>query len=325
MNGPPGAMSQFRAALRHVVRRAPQVRPLWGATPLELMSLDGEPPRFEDARPVEDATVCAHQVPGAPTARIAAFLDGVQHSEVVAWEGPAPVVVGCVAASIRVRSARRLAGWGAPIVRRHLYVPFAYASLGPWQEMLSEDLLTDTSASTPGAPALVPHPVLLLERARLAVQRRRERVEHEMAHRWCAAESRPLLVDGSISGSETLATAACAVGVIKSHRTLYVDSSAPGVVLGLAYAQRSSVIRIAPHGRSAVLSWYLRLRPPGARGALWGLVRVEVAETSDVDARADEVSRWLLAERVPLSCPDPRWDALVYGIRNTEEFLRALT
>ncbi len=37
---------------------------------------------------------------------------------------------------------------------------------------------------------------------------------------------------------------------------------------------------------------------------------------------ADQLSRWLLAERSPLSAPDPRWDRLLYGIRAVEQYLR---
>ena len=64
---------------------------------------------------------------------------------------------------------------------------------------------------------------------------------------------------------------------------------------------------------------------PAARDPLWGLVRVEVAVDGATPERADLVSRWLLAERSPVSLPDPRWGAMAYGIRLTEEYLRAVT
>ena len=41
-------------------------------------------------------------------------------------------------------------------------------------------------------------------------------------------------------------------------------------------------------------------------------------------ARANEVSRWVLAEALPLALPDGRWDKMAYGIRDCEEFLRAI-
>jgi hypothetical protein len=70
------------------------------------------------------------------------------------------------------------------------------------------------------------------------------------------------------------------------------------------------------------LSWYLRLRDPNGRDPLWGLLRIEVPE-ADAE-RVDLVSRWVLAEAAPLALPDPRWDTLVYGVRDCEEYLRAV-
>ena len=48
-----------------------------------------------------------------------------------------------------------------------------------------------------------------------------------------------------------------------------------------------------------------------------------IVDKAKITARADEVSRWLLAESSPLAAPDPRWDRMAYGIRSAEEFLRA--
>jgi hypothetical protein len=113
--------------------------------------------------------------------------------------------------------------------------------------------------------------------------------------------------------------------VVKSHRTLYVTGSALDVVLALRRGERSSVLRIAPRGRTAVHSWYLRQRDPEGHDALWGLIRVEVsAEHPNPRERADEVSRWLLAETTPLAIPDPRWDKMAYGVRSCEEYIRAV-
>jgi hypothetical protein len=50
-----------------------------------------------------------------------------------------------------------------------------------------------------------------------------------------------------------------------------------------------------------------------------------VTEREALSERADELSRWLLAESSPLAAPDPRWDRMAYGIRSAEEFLRATT
>jgi hypothetical protein len=63
---------------------------------------------------------------------------------------------------------------------------------------------------------------------------------------------------------------------------------------------------------------------------MWGLLRVEMAfpeggyAQKDIADRANLISRWILAELMPLSLPDGRWDKMVYGIRDCEEFLRSL-
>jgi hypothetical protein len=117
---------------------------------------------------------------------------------------------------------------------------------------------------------------------------------------------------------------------VKSHRTLYAEGAALQTILGLGRRERSSAFRITSPRRITVASWYLRLRDPVGHDPMWGLVRVEIAhpETPELHAigdRADEVSRWILAEASPLALPDARWDKMVYGIRDCEEFLRAVS
>jgi hypothetical protein len=60
-------------------------------------------------------------------------------------------------------------------------------------------------------------------------------------------------------------------------------------------------------------------------------VRVEAADPEtfaesleQLTARADQLSRWILAEAAPVALPDGRWDKMAYGIRDCEEFLRAV-
>jgi hypothetical protein len=169
------------------------------------------------------------------------------------------------------------------------------------------------------------HPSLLLERAVRSVDRERELLEDRLAEAWCARGESPLFVDGGISRNSTVAMSTCVIGVIKSHRTLYVEDDALRAVLGLAKYERSSVFRVAPRSRSSVLSWYLRLRNPDGRDAMWGLVRVEMSECDRPADRADDISRWVIAENAPLALPDGRWDKMAYGVRDCEEFLRAIS
>jgi len=327
-NGAFETLRSVHAAQRHLVRLVPNVRTATGGgSPLERLEREMELPHVIDAEGAEDATLRARPVPGAPTPAIRAFLDGTQRSQVLGWIGALPLVYGTSGAVVRERVERRLTTWGAPLVRHRIYAPLAYAPREELEGALGAHL-EDTTRPAADGSIPPPHPTLLLERATLAVSRDRERLELTLAERWCAERADdPIMIDGGIGSSELVARSACAVGVVKSHRTLYADGDALGVVLALGRGERSSVIRIAPRGRSEVLSWYLRLRSTEGRDALWGLVRVEMCtvEKPKITARADEISRWLLAESSPLAAPDPRWDRMAYGIRNAEEFLRATT
>ncbi|MEP6690142.1 MAG: hypothetical protein ABJD07_03240 [Gemmatimonadaceae bacterium] len=296
------------------------------AVPLERMSGDGDRPCLVDARSVEDATLRSHAVGRDRHSAFAAFLDGTQHSDYRLVIGRAPVVVGRVAAAIRERVDRKLRAWGTPLVEERVYAPLAHLSPRERAALLdaAPGVVVDTTVPDADGVIPAPHPLLLLERAKFAVSRDREAAERTLAERWCAAEQRPLFIDGGIGGSEVVGGAACAIGVIKSHRTLYVDDGGLDVLFALAKGERTSVVSIAPRGRAAVYSWYLRLRDAAGHDALWGTVRVEVAPCADPTRRANDVSQWILAEMAPNAMPDARWDKMAYGVRNTEEFLRAL-
>ncbi|HKP15818.1 MAG TPA: hypothetical protein VJT85_07130 [Gemmatimonadaceae bacterium] len=239
-----------------------------------------------------------------------------------------PVVHGTAAAVIRERRNRRLHTWGLPLVETRVFAPREALTRQEWGALTSRfpGRLMDT---TDGDADTGSHPLALRDAAFHRVQAHREALEQRLAERWCATESDRLFVDGGISGSETVAVSTCTVGVVKSHRTLYAEGSALQVILGLAHRERSSVFRITSTRRTTVASWYLRLRDPVGRDPMWGLVRVEVAnpdstQLHSIGDRADEVSRWILAESSPLALPDARWDKMVYAIHDCEEFLRAV-
>jgi hypothetical protein len=257
---------------------------------------------------------------------IVAFLDGIQRSHVRAHLNGVPVVHGAVAAAVRQRTGRRLSAWVAPLRSHALYLPRPLVDPARYEALAARCAVVDTLAEQgPGDP-LPRHPGDLAARALTAVQRERERSEQALATQWVQERREPLLVDGGIAGSEVVARSPFAVGVVKSHRTLYVAGDAMPAVLGLREGERSTAVALASPRRTPVATWYLRLRDPGPRGPFFGLVRVEVAlgGDSDITARADLVSRWLLAERAPVALPDSRWDVMVYGIRECEQYLTSI-
>jgi hypothetical protein len=331
-NSGPDAAS--RAALRSLMERLPGMSAVEAGSIEPVMSSD--PPLLRSAKIIEGSSLRVVTVPDFTRETVSgfgAFLDGTQRVRLVAHHFGMPVVFGTVAAGVRIRVNRRLITWGhqPPRVERKIYLPLRYLPPLTGIREASRDVasgnweIVDTSTADKDGEYPSQHPAVLQERATRAVDRERDRVEDSLAEAWCARAEAPLYIDGGISRSERVASASCAVGVIKSHRTLYFDGQEVGKVLGLKKGERTSVFRVSPRSRNSVLSWYLRLRDEAGHDPMWGLVRIEVAECDRPTERADEISRWVMAETTPLSLPDGRWDKMAYGVRDCEEFLRAIS
>lgn len=254
------------------------------------------------------------------------FLDGTQKITIVNQREGVPIVWATVSAAVRVRANRRMVSWPnrGPSVRGRFYVPFRY--LGALSEELRSDpRFVDTTKEVAGEDVPSRHPAALMEAAVKRVNFDREDVERDLAEAWCQTESTGLYVDGSITTSRISSRSELAVGVIKSHRRLYADGDAFRVLVNLRAGERSSIFAVAPRNRHPVASWYVRVRDAVGHDALFGLLRVEALDSPTMSERADKISRWIIAESSPLALPDPRWDKMAYGIRDTEEFLRAIS
>ena len=319
--------SSFNDVRRLLTTRLKGVAPVTSPAPLELASRGvQDAPTMRDVELLEPGPMRATAVAGETAPRFGAFLDGAQWS-LVLWADGVPVVHGTVAAVVRQRLDRRMTTWRGPVVRRALYAPIALLS-PEWRDAIRDlglDVVDTLEQRAPDSG----HPFALQEIAYQSVLGAREGVERELAEQWCKTTSLDLFVDGGISGSKQMARSEHVVGVVKSHQRLYASGDHLSTLTRLARGERSSVVRVAESKRSAVASWYLRLRDATGYDPFWGLVRVEVAlpgkaDTGSIADRANEVSRWILAEVLPLSVPDARWDKMVYGIRVCEEYLRAI-
>ena len=318
--------ASFHAVQRRLAALIPDATPLAGGATLELgTQFPQEKPRLDPPELVEGPTVRAHKVIGGPIARFRAFLDGTQTSRVVQYVAGVPIVHASVAAVVRVRQDRRMRTWRQPLLSRGLYAPLGLLP-DRARDALAESGIEvfDTGANREIESI---HPFALQEAALTAVQRHRSALERELAEEWVRAGEGELYVDGGISESAEVARSSLVVGVVKTHQQLYVHGDDLPTLFSLRSGERSSVARVRPRTRTPVISWYLRLRDSGGRDPLWGLVRVECAEMdgdSAATSRANDVSRWVLAEALPLALPDGRWDKMTYGVRDCEEFLRAI-
>lgn len=305
------------------------------AAPLEISAPPTEPPRMRPCTVIEGDSLAARAVDGVREARFAAFLDGAQESHVLEYVDGAPIVWGRVAAVIRARVERRLRTWGnGPLQAARLYLPrdLVPVSVLEFIEASGIPVVNTLDGGGKGEPTTgeVPHPHDLLQRAVHKVQDDRDRLERQLAEAWCVRESEPLFVDGGLPSGERTMSAPALVGVVKSHHTMYTTRDGRRHVLALPEGARTSVFVVTRTWGPAVLSWYLRLRPFTPHNPFAGLVRLEIATlaegaaTGSLTAHADEISRWVLAERYPLSLPDGRWDRMAYGVRDCEELLRAV-
>jgi len=292
-----------------------------GLTPASLVP-ESSGGRTEEAciRPARllEGAALKHVPVGTPEAWAGpvAFLDGIQRSSLVAYAGATPVVVAEIAAAVRERCGAAL----ATVVEERRVVaiarPAALALAGDALEGLATIALPEEEP---------PHPVRDLFEVRRAVDRARGALELTVADRFRARSDGWLVVDGALSESPRWAADPRILGVAKSHATLPFEGEALERYLRLPPGHRTSVF--APESRSVapVSAWALRLWPWEGRDLFHGLVRVEVAPVNGTPAAADRLSRFLLAERSPISTPDPRWDRLLYGIHSVEQYLRART
>ena len=287
-----------RTVRRQLAALLPEARPTGeGEGTLELASSSLDSPKLVSATVLEGSgPLRARRVFEAPIAGFRGFLDGTQRSLVASHLRGVPIVHGTVAAVVRERRNRRMHTWNLPLVETRIYAPRNMLSQVEWGTLraMYGDVLADT---TDGHSDSAGHPFALRDQAIHRVQAHREALETRLAERWCAGENDRLFIDGGISGSESVAVSSCTVGVVKSHRTLYGEGPALQTILGIGPRERTSVFSITfASRRTSVASWYLRLRDPGGRDPMWGLVRVEIAhpEPQAVHAigdRADEVSR----------------------------------
>jgi hypothetical protein len=234
--------------------------------------------------------------------------------QLVAYSGAAPVYVAQIAAAVRERRGGRLRTVAEEARSLAIARPRALEAAGDALDGLTAVALPEDEP---------PHPVRDLTLAGRALDRARGQLELNVGRQFRRVSGVWLVVDGALSESPDWATDQRTVGVSKSHSALPFDGADLERYLRLPKGHRTSVF--APESRSVapVLAWALRLWDWEARDLFHGLVRVEVAPANGDPAVADQLSRRLIAERAPLSTPDPRWDRLLYGIHSVEQYLHA--
>lgn len=297
-----------------------------GSAPLEEM-IEETPARPQPSEVVEDPEgLRAHPVSTDDrSSGFTHFLDGKQESHLVLYCGHVPVVYAVTGAVVRARDAS-----GVMHTSDQERDEGLYAALDLLPPSLRSDLLS-AGISLHDAPLPASETITipaLLREARNAVSAHRAGLEQKLAGRWVdrhpATGEAVLMVDGGLRDILQVVEHPQVLGVVKSCSTPYFGMEEQMRCYRLRTGERSSVFLTPKGQRTSVHSWYLRLFDHRGSDLTFGLVRLEAARSSDFARRADQVSRWMLAERAPLSKPDPRWDRMTYTIFDCEQYLRSV-
>ena len=273
-----------------------------------------EEARIIPADLIEPGPVRARPVgPSESWPETVAFLDGIQRFEILAYAGASPLCFGEIAAAVRERVGREartvISERKRMVIGRPEVLAMAPHAL---EGVVTVALDTDDPV----------HPLRDLDSARAVVDSARGELERRAGDAYRKSSNAWLVVDGSLAVSPIWANDLRMLGVAKSHATLPFSGADLVTYLNLPVGHRSNIFRPSSSQRAPVHAWGLRLWDWSGKDLLYGLIRVEAAARGDTRAIADQVSRWLLAERAPISA-DLRWDRLLYGIHGVEQYLRA--
>jgi len=122
-----------------------------------------------------------------------------------------------------------------------------------------------------------------------------------------------------------------AIGLVKDLQTQHLIGDEAEALFNLPQGHRTTAFRYVSNAdaeaRSGLVTegrtmWYVRLWDASGMDARHSLVRVEAAHAVSATEQIDEISGWLLAERIPRAKNDPRWPTLLYPMHYLEQILK---
>jgi len=277
----------------------------------------------------------------AGASRFRHFLDGTQRTLPVWRIGLVPVVVALTAAGILQRNERGESTVisGAMRMERHWIFPVhtEQRELETLIELIGDDdAIVDPLLDRHGVLVehyhdLAGHYGKLLTASQEQAGRVRARIEQDLLLEWSRnnANRSPddwLVVDGRLH--ENIPNA---VGLVKDLQTQHLVGPEACNLFDLPQGCRTTAFRYVrntgddtqseseSYGRTM---WYMRFWDASGLDARHSLVRIEAAHDVSTTEEIDEISSWLLAERIPRATNDPRWPTLLYPIHLLESILK---
>ncbi len=304
-----------------------------------------EPLAAEERRPVDivrlEGRIVARVIDIDPlsTSRFRFFLDGTQKTIPVCRVGLVPVVAALSAVGVLFRDTSgqpALMGdllrvnqtWIAPRRSGSPDLDAMIVHLERRGESIQDPFSGDTALAE-GASGFVGDYGRTLSYAFELAGRIRGEQEREVLDRWQHDVS-PLhpddwiVVDGRLRSNVPNA-----VGIVKDLQTQHLEGDEAIALFDLPKGHRTTAFRYTSasdrpgrnpsEGRTM---WYMRLWGATGMDARHSLVRIEAPNDVATSDDIDEVSRWILAERLPRATEDPRWPTLLYPIYYLERILK---
>ena len=281
----------------------------------------------------------AIEVDPPSSSRFRFFLDGTQKTMPICRVGLAPVVAALSAVGVLYRDTSgqpALMGdllrinqtWIAP---RHSGNPDLDAVIDHLER--SGEIIQDpiSGSSADGANGFVGDYGKSLSYAFDLAGRIRGEQERDVLAHWqhTIAPHHPgdwIAVDGRLRSNVPNA-----IGIVKDLQTQHLEGNEAIALFDLPKGHRTTAFRYAsvaasdPVGRSPSegrTMWYMRLWGATGMDARHSLVRIEAPHEVGTSEEIDEISRWILAERLPRPTEDPRWPTLLYPIYYLERILK---
>ncbi len=295
--------------------------------PVEIVRLEGQ----IAARAIEADTVA--------TSRFRYFLDGTQKTMPVCRVGLVPVVAALSAVGVLFRDTSGQPALMGDLLRvnQTWIVPrdpgnTDLDAMIDHLERSGETVLDPFSgevASTSNAHEFAGDYGRSLAHAFDLAGRIRGEWEREVFDLWrhSVSPAHPddwIVVDGRLRNNTPNA-----VGIVKDLQTQHLDGTEAIALFDLPKGFRTTAFRYASasdqpdrlpsEGRTM---WYMRLWGATGMDARHSLVRIEAPHDVATSEQIDDISRWILAERLPRATEDPRWPTLLYPIYYLERILK---
>jgi hypothetical protein len=312
------------------------------ATPDFDLELDGAASQRPEFRWLEPESNFCRGVPVGIPSGFRYFLDGTQRTLPAFFSAFVPIIASISAAAILVRNDERDCAImpGMLRLRHHWLAPRRSGDPAVDRFIATVERQAHPSGGSAKPPMVsqVIDPIYHLEDSayqaaledfgRLVylaydkARKLRQELEEDLLGDWCAATAGTadwIVVDGALRIAQPRT-----VGLVKSFTRHYLTGEAASALLRLPRGHRSPAFEVYDRwwrGRP-VTAWYLRLRDATGRDPRYGLVRVEASPEVRDSAQIDELSSWILAERIPSATADARWATLLYPVHFLEQILK---